>query len=198
MNFDLWVKTYENTYIDWDNVASYQCVDLAKCYLQCVFGIKTKGKGTSPWGDAKDYYLDFDYKSWGGYKPLHNAGFVKIKNTADFVPLKGDICVWNNGKYGHIAVATGEGNTKEFWSYDQNWNGKFMHKVKHNYSFFLGVLRPPHTIRADVNIRTGAGVNFNRVGEFKKGEKVIVYEFKNGWARVGKDKWISSNYLERL
>lgn len=57
----------------------------------------------------------------------------------------GDIVVWDkrHGKYGHIAIATGEGNTSYFYSYDQNWIIKKMHKVKHDYKGgFAGVLRP--------------------------------------------------------
>lgn len=47
----------------------------------------------------------------------------------------GDVVVWDlrHGKYGHIAIATGEGTTKWFKSYDQNWIIKKMHLVKHNY-----------------------------------------------------------------
>lgn len=198
MTFAEWVKTYDGKKVEWDDVSLYQCVDLAKCYLQEVFNIKTKGRGVSVWGSAKDYYIEFNDKSWGGYKKLHDAGFVRIKNTSDFIPMKGDLTVWNNGEYGHIAIATGDGNTKEFWSYDQNWGGKYMHKVKHTYSFFLGVLRPPRTVKADVNIRTGAGIKYKRIGEYKKGKKVIVYQLKDGWARVGDDRWISANYLEQL
>jgi hypothetical protein len=70
---------------------------------------------------------------------------VRIKNTPEFVPLKGDIAVWNSSKgggHGHVAICTGEGDTKTFYSYDMNWNGKAMKKVKHDYSGFYGVLRP--------------------------------------------------------
>lgn len=195
MTFTAWVQAYNGKKIDWDDVSPYQCVDLAKCYLQEVWGVKTKGRGTSVWGDAKDYYLDFEDKSWGGYKKLHAAGFVRIKNTREFIPMKGDIVVWNNGKYGHIGVANGDGDTDAFYSYDQNWGGKYMHLCYHTYSFFLGVLRPPRTVKAAVNIRAGAGTNYRILGEKKKGEKVTVYEKKGSWARIGDGRWISANYL---
>ncbi len=57
----------------------------------------------------------------------------------------GDIAVWDkrHGKYGHIAVCDGVGTTSYFYSYDQNWIIKKMHRVKHDYkSGFAGVLRP--------------------------------------------------------
>lgn len=78
-------------------------------------------------------------------KKLLYENFIKIKNTPEFVPEKGDIFVWNEkrGKgAGHVAICTGEGNTKEFYSYDLNWNGrKKVQKVKHDYKNVLGVLR---------------------------------------------------------
>ena len=43
---------------------------------------------------------------------------------------------------GHVAICTGDGTTSYFYSYDQNWNGKAMHKVKHGYDNVYGVLRP--------------------------------------------------------
>lgn len=45
-------------------------------------------------------------------------------------------------KYGHVAIATGEGSKNYFYSYDQNWGIKNMHKVFHDYKGFEGVLRP--------------------------------------------------------
>jgi hypothetical protein len=59
--------------------------------------------------------------------------------------MKGDMAVWDStkgGGHGHVAWCSGEGNTKYFYSYDMNWNGKAMKKVKHDYKGFLGVLRP--------------------------------------------------------
>lgn len=55
--------------------------------------------------------------------------------------------VWGgslNGGIGHVAIATGEGNTKYFYSYDQNWTGRNdpCTRVYHNYNHVLGVLRP--------------------------------------------------------
>ena len=133
MNYDEFISTYLGKSFDYDGVSGVQCVDLAKMYLDKVFGIKP-----SAWGNAKDYYENFDNL------PLKSS-FTRIANTANFVPKKGDIVVWGTGlgnKYGHIAIATGEGNTSQFYSYDLNWGSKVVHKVLHNYKGFLGVLRP--------------------------------------------------------
>lgn len=139
MTFDTFVKKYLGTKIDYDGVSGVQCVDLVKLYLDKVFGIKA-----GAWGNARDYWLDF------ASHPTLTANFKKIKNTADFIPKKGDIVVWSgdvsqSNDYGHIAVAAGEGDTNAFYSYDSNWNKKEMQKVKHTYFAVYGVLRPKST-----------------------------------------------------
>jgi hypothetical protein len=133
MNYNEFINTYNGKATDYDGVSGTQCIDLAKLYLNKVFGL-TPGA----WGNAKDYYENFNNIS-----QLKN-NFTRIANTASFIPQKGDIAVWGTGlgnTYGHIAIATGEGTTSYFYSYDQNWNGKAMKKVKHTYKGFLGVLR---------------------------------------------------------
>ena len=59
---------------------------------------------------------------------------------------KGDLCVFTSKSgNGHISVATGEGTTSYFYSYDQNFpkaKHEPMTKIKHSYTSFLGVLRP--------------------------------------------------------
>ena len=133
MNYSEFISEYNGKSFDYDGVSGVQCVDLIKMYLDKVFGIKA-----GAWGNAKDYYENFNNL------PLKNS-FERIANTPSFVPKKGDIAVWGAGlgnTYGHIAIATGEGNTSNFNSYDLNWNGKTVHKVNHTYKGFLGVLRP--------------------------------------------------------
>lgn len=134
MTYDEFVKAYNGKATDYDGAYGAQCVDLIKAYLNKVFGIKP-----GSWGNAKYYWLNFSKHS------ELTKNFTKIKNTASFVPQKGDIMVWGGSVgdgCGHVAICTGEGDTSEFYSYDQNWNGKAMHKVKHDYDDVYGVLRP--------------------------------------------------------
>lgn len=166
MNYQEFINTYNGKGFDYDGVSGVQCVDLAKMYLDKVFNIKA-----GAWGNAKDYYENFNNL------PLKNS-FTRIANTPTFVPQKGDIVVWGAGlgnTYGHIAIATGEGNTSQFYSYDLNWGSKVVHKVLHNYKGFLGVLRPNDqskmvgnkysvgtykTTASLLNVRTGPGTSY--------------------------------------
>ena len=97
-------------------------------------------------------YLGFPKTIFSGLYGAHeiydnwsNPQFEKIPNSTTFVPQKGDICVWSgslNGGIGHVAVATGKGDTAYFESSDQNWVvGNPVTLVKHSYNYFLGVQR---------------------------------------------------------
>lgn len=135
MTFDEFVKKYKGKGIDFDKAYDVQCFDLANQYNRDVIGC---GMFTGLY--ARQIYEDFDRQAVKGY-------FTRIKNIPSLVPKKGDIVVWGgslNGGIGHVAIATGEGNTKYFYSYDQNWLGKNdpCTRVYHNYNHVLGVLRP--------------------------------------------------------
>ena len=167
------IKKYSGKAKDYDGVAGVQCVDLIKYYLKEVFGLNP-----GAWGDAHCYYDNFNNIS------ALTKNFTRIANTPSFVPQKGDIVVWApslNGGWGHIAIATGQGDTKCFYSYDQNWTGNHdaCKMVKHNYNHVYGVLRPKdqtkvtgvkkvepfvkgknYTLTDNMNVRTGAGIKY--------------------------------------
>lgn len=145
LTFDAFVNKYIGRAVDYDGSAGAQCVDLAKAYLKEVHDVPQFSIG----GSARFYFSNFR-----NFKLLSDK-FTRIANTPDFVPLKGDIAVWNSSKgggHGHVAICTGEGDTKHFYSYDMNWNGKAMKKVKHDYSGFYGVLRPKDRSMIDTEV----------------------------------------------
>lgn len=211
MNYNEFINTYNGKSFDYDGVAGVQCVDLAKMYLDKVFGIKV-----GAWGNAKDYYENFNNL------PLKNH-FTRIANTPSFVPQKGDIVVWGAGlgnKYGHIAIATGEGNTSTFYSYDLNWGGKTVKRVQHNYKGFLGVLRPNDQskinnsfwvrvdkakacVRNQPNSKTGAlaGSKYLYQGNTFEAAGTVVGENVNGnniWYKSWKGNYVWSGGLTRI
>ena len=149
MTFDEFVNAYLGKAPDYDGAYGVQCTDLIKLYVEKVFGVSA---GSASWGNAKYYYTNTPAK-------LKNIT-TKIANTASFVPKKGDIMVWNGnvgGGAGHVAICTGEGTTSYFYSYDQNWNGKAMHKVKHDYDNVYGVLRPKDQSKIMTVSKTSGG-----------------------------------------
>lgn len=85
------------------------------------------------------------------------SGYDRIANTPSFVPQKGDMVVWGampSNPYGHVAIASGVGDTNSFQSYDQNWTGgEKVHLVTHNYNYVLGVLRPKNLTEGVTSVK---------------------------------------------
>lgn len=180
MNYDEFVSKHIGKETDYDGVYGVQCVDLIKAYLYEVFAIKP-----GAWGDARCYYEQFNIRS-----PLKN-NFTKIANSSSFVPQKGDICVWNkniskSNNCGHIAIATGDGDVHTFYTYDQNWNGKCMKKVEHNYHCFYGVLRPKDQSKMISSKPNCSNESCPILAEWKNGStKEKVYKKSNCTEKIG-------------
>ena len=49
---------------------------------------------------------------------------------------------------------------------------------------------------SELNIRKGAGANYDSVGKYKNGDKVEILEIKDGWGRTSKG-WISMKYVKQ-
>ena len=130
MTFDDFIKKWTNKICDFDNFYGGQCVDLYRQYCQEVLDFPQSPlvKGAS--------------EIWDTY--LLNC-FIRVDNTLEGVPNKGDIIVWNNkarGGYGHVAIFI-EGTTGSFKSFDQNWpTGSICHVQSHYYTNVQGWLKP--------------------------------------------------------
>jgi len=133
MKFEDFVSRFNGKFLDYDKAYGCQCVDLIKQYVRDVLGVL-------PWtGNAKDYWENAP------------SQFKRIKRTNTNKPDKGDIVVWN-GEFGrkrggpptvgHVAIALGSGDHKNFVSFDQNcpYNTP-CHKQSHNYDHVIGWLR---------------------------------------------------------
>lgn len=168
MNFEKWVSTNLGKCIDYDRVYGVQCVDLIKHYVKNVLELEPQSIG-----NAIEYYNKRNKINY------LKTNFNWIDNTPSFVPKKGDICVFTSKSgHGHVAVATGEGTTSFFYSYDQNYpssKGEPMTKIKHSYNSFLGVLRPKNqkNISAKVYKTTTANLNAYSSKSFLKPVIVI-------------------------
>lgn len=206
--FNTWINSHIGKGWDYDGNYGVQCYDLFNFYAHDFFSV--------PNSDLLKFSYAYELFSRFEETSVLKTKFTKIANTASFVPQRGDVCIWKkslNGKAGHVAIASGEGNTSYFYSYDQNWTGKNdkMTKVKHSYSNFYGVLRPKDqsifkdttpaktaigtilvinksykvTTQSGLKIRSGAGTNYDVVGSAAKGKSYKLIEFK----QVGKDIW---------
>jgi hypothetical protein len=49
-----------------------------------------------------------------------------------------------------------------------------------------------------LNVRSGAGTTFPKVGFLKFGDTVEVIGFMDNWAQIGINRWVSYAYLEKM
>ena len=50
-------------------------------------------------------------------------------------------------------------------------------------------------VNTSLNIRIGAGTGYRVIGSLRRGDRVTIYEERNGWSRIGDSQWVSSQYL---
>lgn len=96
---------------------------------------------------------------------VSKTNFKKYANTKQFF-------IFSNDK--------GDGNTKDPIT-DIPASGKSYIRYVH--------------VDTTLRVRSGPGTDYKIVASLKNNEKVTVYETKNGWSRIGTNKWASSSYL---
>lgn len=138
------VSTYNGKAVDVDGVYGAQCWDLAAKYSQRVVGVPASSGYGLPTGDGCAAGVYYNFRS-----PL-GTYYTRIANTVSALPKPGDLIVWKyslsgSGGCGHIAIVLSAG-WSGFTSFDQNWDGKYAHKVWHNWTSVVGWLRPKRSV----------------------------------------------------
>jgi len=144
MTLDEFIQKHNGKYLEVAGSANakYQCVDLVNGYIRDVLNLPI-----IEWTNAVDFPEKVD-----------KDDYYFIKKTPDFIPVKGDICVWH-GSWGHISVVYSS-DINAFVSFDQNWpTGSPCVFVGHDYSNIKGFLRAknipmteiPEDIKTDAN-----------------------------------------------
>ena len=119
-----------------DKTNIYQCFDLAYSWIFYL---------NYPKSTIQHLYA---YQIYTEPREITLNYFDLIKNTPSAVPQAGDLVIWSNvvGVAGHVAIATGQGDTNKFKSLDQNWQGVSRAViVEHTYKGVIGWLRPKKT-----------------------------------------------------
>ena len=136
ITFDQFISKWSGKKADWDGAYGGQCVDLFRFYVNEVLDLpqprSVRGAG--------DFWHNYDSD------PILKDNFKKIPNTPDFVPIKGDVMIWNYNAgdgFGHIGMVMDGATTGKFTSFDQNWRAlNVSEPTGHYYTNVYGVLRP--------------------------------------------------------
>jgi cell division protein FtsL len=144
MTVKQFVDKYTGQKVDFDGHYGGQCFDLYRQYVADV--LRHAQAYPAP---AKPELGRGAADLWTGFNttPQLRDNYTKITNTADFVPIEGDVMIWNRragGGHGHVAIVVGDDHTLDYFhSLDQNWSKlSFTEIVKHDYKNVYGVLRP--------------------------------------------------------
>lgn len=107
---------------------------------------------------------------------------------------RGKVTVSGNTVYCSIDNFKRYANYKQFFCYKYDTN-----KVDTNNSTDNEVRTESYIryvkVSSRLNVRSGAGTNYNRVGSLQNGELVTVYETSGNWSRIGDNRWVCSDYL---
>ncbi|NHM93511.1 MULTISPECIES: N-acetylmuramoyl-L-alanine amidase [Staphylococcus] len=106
-----WLNNSVGKQYDFDGAYGYQCYDYANAYFNYTTGLRLSGMY------AKNIHTD-------NASVLNNIATVH-ENTPNFLPLPGDIVIFN-GRYGggcgHVAIVT-QATLNSFEVIEQNWQG---------------------------------------------------------------------------
>lgn len=184
MNIDNWIDEVKRMNgVDLDGYYGKQCMDLYNHYCINVLGTKRGETGC----ESAKYIVSTS----------NNTQFFDVyKNTLTFLPKKGDVAVWINGAYGHVAVVIEDANMFRFKCIEQNYRDDRRLSIEnHRYSlsslYFLrpknkknlteaknnvdGLIRENGTFVVGVsklNVRELPTTNSNSVAQYSKGDKI--------------------------
>lgn len=131
----------------------YQCWDLAEAYCEEVLGIPKK-----PWAlPTKDgtAYGSYEFKP----APLGQYFSRRVRKHIGPVilnsrPPRGALVFWRRNlpgseNAGHVDICLSHksDNKHGFLGFDQNWAGKYAHRVNHNYQYVDGYLVPKMQVK---------------------------------------------------
>lgn len=154
--FDKFFTDNNNKFVERvDPTALNQCMDLVIYWCEYLGLPRTIFSG-----------MYSAYQVWSAPNQATKDAFNFLNNTPDFVPLKGDICVWSasyNGGPGHIGVCSGNGsNTSTFECFEQNDpTGSVSHMKVYGYSTVYGFLRLKNITSSPTNTMDNRAGNFD-------------------------------------
>jgi uncharacterized protein YraI len=91
------------------------------------------------------------------------------------------------------------GSILRIYAVENGWYRISASKDEWVYGKYVNIVQRA-TVNADVlNVRSGPGIQFNKVAFVPKGEVVFIYEESGNWAKISLDeRWVSKTYLTVL
>jgi len=133
--------------IAWSKAPGYgnQCVALFRDYCRRILNLSEQPGGCVTTGGARDFWTQYENDA------ILNQNFTKIPYQQGVQPQMGDVAIWNDNSYGHIAIVigrdpqSGQGISDQgFPVFEQNVikQTAATRFVPYTYSNLFGFLRP--------------------------------------------------------
>ena len=105
---------------------------------------------------------------------------------------RGKVTVSGNTVYCSIENFRNYANYKGFFAYkhDGNVQENIGNVTTSSYTRYVKT-----NTGVGVNVRSGAGTGYSKVGALADGTSVTVYETSENWSRIGSNRWVCSDYL---
>lgn len=107
----------------------------------------------------------------------------------DTVTRRGKAVVEGNKVYVSVDNFKKYANYKGFFAFSHDGN------VQVNNTRPVTTQAYTRYVNAKIGLNIRNNVNGSIIGSYKYGTAVLVYETRDGWSRVGTNRWVSSNYL---
>lgn len=176
----------------------------AICYpLECSCNLQIEQlKNIGIWVESDDFVPspgDIIFYDWDD---KNDFATTDNKNRADHVGIvervtNGTITVIEGNKSHAVGRRSLSVNGRYIRGYGALEKCKLFEKVESPDPVIIpwaGVVSTP----AGLNVRTGAGVAFKKVGALRQGTVVSIVETVGTWGRIGSGRWVCLDYIERL
>jgi hypothetical protein len=131
MNVKQFVETHLGKKVDFDKAYGAQCVDLYRQYCQDVLGMPAS-EGVE---GAKHLWECYDKTN------VQKKYLQRVSNTKDFVPEQGDIVIYGDGRFGHVAIVLFANESRMIVFEQDGYAQDGAKPAMRNYNNVLGFLR---------------------------------------------------------
>lgn len=176
---------------DFDKAMDYLGTDKNKDGNPDYYIIASCGSGLFTSGGHYIVLADLDDSTITVYDPyVYNGKFTTASRKNANVKLDGNIAYVTKSNFKKYA------NYKNFWIYSNDYTQSAVKnttttKAK-RYTRYVNVKSG-----SSLYVRKKASKSSAIVDKLTRGKKVTVYETKNGWSRIGPNKWVYTKYLSK-
>lgn len=172
---------------DFDKAMDYLGTDKNKDGNPDYYIIASCGSGLFTSGGHYIVLADLDNSTIKVYDPyLYDGKFKTASRKKANVKVEGNSAYVTEKNFKKYA------NYKNFWIFSNDYEKPKTTNKSKSYTRYVNVKSS-----SSLYVRKKASKSSTIVDKLTRGKKVTVYETKNGWSRIGTNKWVYTKYLSK-